>query len=439
MKIAVIGSGISGLIAAEDLRSKHDVTLFEASETLGGHTNTVDIDLDGERLSVDTGFIVFNDRTYPNFCGRLDDWGVEWAPTEMSFSVRCDASNLEYNGASLNKLFIQRRNLFRPGFHRMIRDILRFNREATALAMSPPDGHPDETVAGFLSRGRYSREFAEHYLLPMGAAIWSCPLGTFGQFPVRFIAEFYHHHGLLSLRGRPQWRTVRGGSRRYIDALLRRWGRDVEIRLKTPVTSVRRFPESVQVGIAGGCEEVFDHVVFACHSDQALRLLCDATPVETEVLSSIPYGRNVAVLHTDARLLPRRRGAWASWNYLLPGSTARHAAPATLTYCMNILQHIRSRECLCVTLNAEDLIDPKRVLARFEYHHPIFTAGRRNAQARHGELLNVNRTSFCGAYWGNGFHEDGVVSAMAVVQAINAAPCPETFRQPVRLSLEAAT
>jgi uncharacterized protein len=421
MKIAVIGSGISGLIATEDLRSGHDVTLFESSAALGGHTNTVEIELDGERLCVDTGFIVFNDRTYPNFCARLDEWGVASQPTEMSFSVRCDAADLEYNGASLNKLFVQRRNLLRPGFHRMIRDILRFNREAASLATSRAGGDPRQTVADFLAAGRYSAEFAEHYLFPMGAAIWSCPVGAFSQFPVRFIAEFYHHHGLLSLRDRPLWRTVTGGSRRYIEALTRRWGREVEIRLNTPVASVRRLPGSVRLG-TGGSEESFDHVVFACHSDQALQLLIDATPTEVEVLSRIPYGKNLAVLHTDARLLPRRRKAWASWNYLLGAADRRHSAPPTLTYCMNVLQNLRSRHTVCVTLNAEDQIDPGQILGRFQYEHPLFTTDRSAVLARHGELLNTNRTSFCGAYWGNGFHEDGVVSGMAVARAINSRP-----------------
>jgi predicted NAD/FAD-binding protein len=428
MKIAVIGSGISGLIAAEDLRARHDVALFEAAPKLGGHTNTVDVELDGERLSVDTGFIVFNDRTYPNFSRRLAEWGVESRPSEMSFSVRCDSANMEYNGSSLNGLFVQRRNLFRPGFYRMIRDILRFNREATALATSTDDADETATVGEFLRRGRYSPQFAEHYLLPMGAAIWSCPLGVFADFPIRFIAVFYHHHGLLSLRDRPQWQVVTGGSRRYIEALIRRWNGDVRIRLSTPIVAVRRGLEGVDVKPLIGREERFDHVVFACHSDQALRLLSDASPTEREILSAFPYGKNLAVLHTDSALLPKRRGAWASWNYLLPDSAKRHSQPATLTYLMNRLQHIESKYCLCVTLNSGDQINAAHVLGRFEYEHPVFSAGRAGMQARHRELMNANRTSFCGAYWGNGFHEDGVASAMAVANAINSSSSPMTER-----------
>jgi len=424
MKIAVIGSGISGLIAAEDLRSRHRVTLFEAAAALGGHTNTVDVTIGDETHAIDTGFIVFNDRTYPNFCRRLEDWGVDSRPTEMSFSVRCDSSNLEYNGSSLNGLFIQRRNLLRPGFHRMIREILRFHREATKIATASVQTDELVTVGEFLALGQYSREFAEHYLLPMGAAIWSCPMGTFADFPLRFIASFYHHHGLLTIRDRPQWRVVSGGSRRYIEALVKRWQEDVTIRLKTPVTAVLRRLDAVVVRTAAGPEETFDHVVLACHSDQSLRLLADATPLEREILTAFPYSRNVAVLHTDVSVLPRRRGAWASWNYLLPEESLRRTAPASLTYCMNLLQGIDSKHCFNVTLNPGAGIDPSRILGEFQYEHPVFCVGRASAQARHGQLVNAHRTSFCGAYWGNGFHEDGVVSAMAVAKAINEQPAP---------------
>ena len=439
MNIAVVGSGISGLIAVEDLRLRHRVTLFEAAARLGGHTNTVEVDLGGERHAIDTGFIVFNDRTYPNFCRRLAEWGVESQPTEMSFSVRCDSASLEYNGSSLNGLFIQRKNLLSRRFHRMIRDVLRFNREATLLAASDKDREESITVSQFLARGRYSREFAEHYLLPMGAAIWSCPYGAFGEFPIRFIAEFYHHHGLLSLRNRPQWRTINGGSRRYIDALTRRWRDDVSIRLSTPIARIRRNSETVILTPKAGPQEHFDHVVFACHSDQALRLLADAAPAEREILSAFPYGRNSAALHTDTSLLPRRRGAWASWNYLVPDAAQRDSALPSLTYNMNILQRLDSQRIFCVTLNAEDRIDPSQVLQRFIYEHPVFSPGRAAMQARHRELLCANRSSFCGAYWGNGFHEDGVVSAMAVARAINSREAVPHARTEFARAVEAAT
>lgn len=409
MNIAIIGSGISGLVAAYRLHTTCRVTIFEANDYIGGHTNTVDVDLDGQRTPVDTGFIVFNDRTYPHFVRLLDELKIESKPTTMSFSVRNEQTGLEYNGHSLNTLFAQRRNFFRPSFYRLIADILRFNRIALR-----DDGEDDMTVAEFLSRHGFSQAFVENYLLPMGAAIWSCPMGTFARFPIRFIVEFYRHHGLLSLTDRPTWRVINGGSRCYVDAITRRF-RD-RIRLRTPVTQVRRLAKRVELTTATSGIEPFDRVIFACHSDQALRILGDdATPTEREILSSFPYERSTAILHTDRSLLPHSRRAWASWNYRVTGDDA---APATVTYNMNILQGIRSREPLCVTLNDDGRIDPSRILRRFEYHHPIFTTTRAAAQARHRDVAVANRTSFCGAYWRNGFHEDGVVSALAVFEAI---------------------
>ncbi|MCC7421246.1 MAG: FAD-dependent oxidoreductase [Planctomycetaceae bacterium] len=411
MKIAVIGSGISGLVAAYRLHNSHDLTLFESDDRIGGHANTVVVERDGERQNVDTGFVVFNDWTYPNFIQLLDELGVPSRPTEMSFSVRDGRSGLEYNGHSLNTLFAQRKNLFRPKFYRMLADILRFNREARRLSEC---GGPELTIGEFLARNRYSDEFARWYLLPMGAAIWSCPTGTFSSFPVRFIAEFYRNHGLLNVLNRPTWHVVEGGSRTYVDAMTR--GFRHRIRKKTPVRGVRRFADRVEVQLSDDRAERFDHVIFACHSDQALKILDDeATPLERDVLGQFPYGRNVAVLHTDVGLLPRSRRAWASWNYRVDGDDD---APPTVTYNMNILQGLQSRHTWCVTLNDESRIDPSRVVQRFVYHHPVFTLQRSAAQKRHAELLTANRTSFCGAYWGNGFHEDGVVSALAVVKAL---------------------
>lgn len=411
MKIAIIGAGISGLVVAFKLHPLHDVTLLEANAYVGGHTNTVDVDVDGERHAIDTGFIVYNDWTYPNFIQLLDELQVASQPTEMSFSVRDDRSGLEYNGHSLSTLFAQRRNLWCPRFYRMLADILRFNRDAPRLLANCDD---QTTVGEFLEHHRYSRMFAEQYLKPMGAAIWSCPTGTFSRFPIRFITEFYSNHGLLNLRHRPTWRVITGGSRTYVEAMISRF-RD-RIRLNTPVRCVRRFQDRVEIRLDHGEPESFDHVIFACHSDQALRLLGhDATPVERELLGAFPYSRNVAVLHTDSTMLPRTRRAWASWNYRVTGE---ESAPATVTYNMNILQGIRSPRTFCVTLNDESQIDPNRVLRRFEYHHPIFTTQRAASQSRHGELLTANRSSFCGAYWGNGFHEDGVNSALAVCREL---------------------
>lgn len=413
MKIAVVGAGISGLVAAHRLHPQHEITVFEAGDRPGGHTNTIRVELDGEIQHIDTGFIVYNDWTYPHFVALLDELGVATQPTEMGFSVRDDATGLEYAGQNLNSLFSQRRNLLSPRFLRMIYDILRFNRET----LSQGDRLPATmTVGEFLAAGRYSDAFARQHLLPMGAAIWSCPVGTFAQFPIRFIVEFYRNHGLLNIWSRPIWRVITGGSQTYVAALTAPFRE--RIRVASPVVAIERGLDAVKVTVRGQEPESFDHVVLACHSDQALRMLGDdATPVEREVLGCFPYSQNVAVLHTDASVLPRSRRAWASWNYRLTGDDR---APACVTYNMNILQQLRSRNTFCVTLNDESHIDPAKVLARINYAHPIFTTQRSIAQARHAELLTANRTSFCGAYWRNGFHEDGVVSALRVVDALQA-------------------
>jgi len=411
MRIAIIGTGISGLTAGYFLSDRHELTLFEANDYAGGHTNTVDVQLDGERHAIDTGFIVFNDWTYPNFIALLDRLGVRSQPTEMSFSVRSDPTGLEYNGRSLNGLFAQRTNLLRPRFYRFIAEILRFNREAPRL-MEQATGEP--TVGEFLLEHAFSDEFCRSYLLPMGSAIWSCPMGKFAQFPMRFIVDFYKNHGLLNIWDRPQWRVIRGGSQRYVEALIRGF-RD-SIRLKTPVRQVRRSGDRVDVITADGSMEPFDHVIFACHSDQALRLLEAPSCAEREILGAFPYERNVAVLHTDVSLLPRRRRAWGAWNYHLGDDAPEQA---TVTYNMNILQGLTSHNTFCVTLNGERAIEPTQVIRKFVYHHPVFSTTRRAAQARHPELLGHNRSSFCGAYWGNGFHEDGVNSALAVCRAID--------------------
>jgi predicted NAD/FAD-binding protein len=421
MKLAIVGSGISGLVAAYRLHADHEITLFEANNYLGGHTNTVDVEFDGERQAIDTGFIVFNDWTYPHFIALLDELGVASQPTTMGFSVCDEQTGLEYNGETLNSLFAQRRNLLSPRFYRMLADIMRFNREARKMVAHSSD---ETTVGEFLAKHKYSRAFIDQYLLPMGAAIWSCPTGTFSEFPIRFIVEFYQNHGLLSVVHRPTWRVIQGGSRTYVQAMTRTF-RD-RIRLQSPVQSLRRFASYVEVQVQGGQTERFDHVILACHSDQALQIVGEqATPIEREVLGSFPYSHNVAVLHTDSAVLPRARRAWASWNYRLTNSAASTSA-ATVTYNMNILQRLQSRHTFCVTLNDESRIAPARVLRRFHYQHPIFTTRRAAAQARHTELLTANRTSFCGAYWGNGFHEDGVKSALAVVEALAPAGC----RQP---------
>jgi uncharacterized protein len=410
MRIAIVGTGISGLTAAWKLHERHELTLFEAADYVGGHTNTIDVCLDGERHSIDTGFIVFNERTYPNFIALLDELHVASQPTSMGFSVRCDRTGLEYMGSHLNGLFAQRRNLVSPGFYRMLRDIVRFNREAVELL---DDDATEITVSDYLASRAYSAEFIEHYLLPMGSAIWSCPRGLFARFPMRFIVEFYRNHGLLQITGRPAWRVIQGGSRTYVERLIAPFRRS--IRLKTPVLGVRRHGEGVAVTFPGGTEH-FDHVIFACHGDQALRILADPSPIERETLRSFPYESNLAILHTDTSVLPRRRRAWAAWNYRL---TQRLPERATVTYQMNILQGLTSRNVFCVTLNDEEGIQRDRIIRRIEYRHPVYTLARAAAQRRHPELVNSNWTSYCGAYWGNGFHEDGVVSALAVCRAID--------------------
>ncbi|PQO45999.1 NAD(P)/FAD-dependent oxidoreductase [Blastopirellula marina] len=405
MRIAIIGSGISGLVCARLLSYEHEVVVLEADSRIGGHTNTLQTQWEGEAHAIDAGFIVYNERTYPNFTRILADLEVATDPTSMSFSVRCDQTGLEYNGGSLDGVFAQRKNLVSPYFLRMLADILRFNRDGEKdLAKVPAE----QTVGEYLAEKGYSRQFAEKYLLPMGAAIWSCPLGQFSQFPIRFILEFYVNHGLLRLRDRPTWRVVRGGSQQYVDRLVAPFRS--QIRVNCPVRSVRRCHEDVLVMHEAGSER-FDEVVFACHSDQALRLLADADDIEQEMLSAFPYYASQACLHTDESVLPRSRRAWASWNYHVP---AGDASRPTLTYNMNMLQHIDSRHTFCVTLNEDEAIDPAKVIARFNYSHPLFTTRRAEVQRRHHELIRHRHTSYCGAYWRNGFHEDGVVSALAV-------------------------
>lgn len=426
MKIAIIGSGISGLTAAWLLHQSHEIAVFEANDYIGGHTHTIDVDVDGEQLAIDTGFIVYNDWTYPNFIRMLERLGVDSLATEMSFSVRCERSRTEYNGSNLNGLFAQRSNLLKPRFHRMLQDILRFNREALELLEAD---HDSLTVDEYVAQRGYSRQFSDLYLIPMGAAIWSCPPETFGKFPVRFIVEFYRNHGLLSIRNRPQWRVISGGSARYVEKLIAPFKE--RIRLSSPVESVTREESGVTIRATRLEDERFDHAVFACHSDQALRILGDtATLTERNVLNEFPYQKNSAVLHWDESVLPKRRRAWASWNYhidesplhLNKESEKTAGQSATVTYNMNILQRLKTRRTYCVTLNRDEAINPAKIIGQYEYHHPIYTTGRRAAQQKHPDLINHNRTSFCGAYWGNGFHEDGVNSALAVCRQLGVEP-----------------
>ena len=411
MKIAIIGTGIAGNVAAYKLAKQHDITVFEADNRIGGHTHTVDVVGAGQQWAVDTGFIVFNDVTYPNFIALLDELGVESQCSEMSFSVRSERRPLEYNGASLNALFAQRSNLLKPSFYRMLLDILRFNREATALLDEPENMI---TLGDFLSDNGYSEPFIEHYIVPMGAAIWSSMPGGMRSVPAAFFVRFFHNHGLLSVKDRPTWRVIKGGSRNYLEKLVA--GHRDRIRLNCAVEWIRRHPEYIEIKAKGSGVERFDRVFLACHSNQALALLSDPTPQEQEVLGAIGYQENEAVLHTDESLMPRRRRAWAAWNYHIPQGPADPDGKVTLTYNMNILQGLNAPQQFCVTLNHTHAIDPEKILRTIQYAHPVFTQEAVAAQQRHREINGARRTYYCGAYWRYGFHEDGVVSALTAVE-----------------------
>ena len=407
-RVAIVGSGISGLVSAYLLHPDHDIVLYEAEDYIGGHTHTVEVELQGETYPVDTGFIVFNELRYPNFVNLLNRLDVLYRPSTMSFSVRCEATGLEYNGTSLNRLFAQRRNLFRPSFYRMLKDILRFYREARELLEGE---HVDTTLGEYLERNRYSREFIDHHIVPMGSAVWSAAPEDMAAFPAQTFVRFFHNHGFLDVSGRPQWRTIRGGSHQYVKAMTRAFGD--RIRLRCPVRSIARRADGVDLRLADGASERFDAVVLAVHSDQALKLLADPTPAERDILGAIGYRENHTVLHTDESMLPRTRRAWASWNAHLPKWASERA---TVTYNMNMLQGLQAPRTFCVTLNRTDEIDPACVIRRMVYHHPVFTVGAVAAQTRHDEINGADRTYYCGAYWGFGFHEDGVNSALAVAR-----------------------
>jgi uncharacterized protein len=407
MKIAIVGTGIAGSYVAHRLHAAHEITVYEAASHVGGHCHTHTVEQAGRAFEVDTGFIVFNDRTYPGFVALLDELGVASQASSMSFSVRDEASGLEYNGTSMNALFAQRRNLLRPSFLGMIRDILRFNREAPALLHTSGGELP---LGDFLARRRYGRAFVERYIVPMGAAIWSTDPQSMLAFPARFFVRFLANHGMLSVNDRPLWRTICGGSARYIDKLTAPFR--TRIRTNTPVEWVRRLPGTVIVKARGEEARRFDAVFLACHSDQALALLVDPSAAERNVLGAIAYQQNEAVLHTDTRILPRARLAWAAWNYhIVPG----HRERVAVTYNMNILQRLDAPDPFLVTLNRSEAIDPARVLRRISYHHPLFTTSSVAAQARHRELNGALDTYYCGAYWRNGFHEDGLASAKAAL------------------------
>ena len=403
MRIAIVGSGVAGLVSAHLLHRHHEVTVFEAEPRIGGHVHTVDVEADGERHAIDTGFIVYNERTYPLFTRLLERIGVETQPSEMSFGLSCERTGLEWASRGLGAVFAQRRNLLRRSFLRMLRDVLRFNREARVLARDP---HEKVALGDFLCGAGYSREFVEHYVVPMGAAIWSAEPEAFLRFPAVTFTRFFENHGLLEASPSLPWRVVTGGSRRYVERLVAPFGD--RIRSGTPVLGIRRHRRSVEVATTAGSEH-FDRVVLAVHSNQALRLLADPSGLERIILGAIGTQENEVVLHTDLSLLPRNPRAWASWNYRIPASPQQRVL---VTYDMNRLQSIESPTRFLVTLNGAARIDPSRVLRRFLVRHPVFDAAAIEAQRRRGEVSGVARTHYCGAWWGHGFHEDGVRSAV---------------------------
>ena len=412
MRIAIVGTGISGLTVAHLLHRRHEVTLFEAARYVGGHTHTVRVDTPYETHDVDTGFIAFNDRNYPNFERLLAALGVGWQATEMSFSVSDGVGGFEYASRSPNGLFANRRHLATPAFHRMVSDLHRFHRAARRLLEGDDE---DLSLSEWLEQQHFSPTFIERLIVPQVSAVWSADPRSIWSFPARFLAEFFDNHGMLGFRTRPRWRAIRSGSARYVEALTAPFSD--RIRLRTPVSAIERAEDHVRVTVPGSAAMRFDQVVLATHSDQALGLLSDRSSREHEILSSIPYQTNEAVLHTDVRLLPRRRRAWASWNYhLLEEPPGR----ATVTYHMNRLQSLSAEREFCVTLNQTARIDPERVIKRIEFAHPVYTPAGIQAQSRVGEISGARRTHFCGAYWGSGFHEDGVNSALRVAAAFGA-------------------
>ncbi len=407
MKIAVIGSGISGLVSAHVLADKHEVHLFEAENRLGGHTHTHEVEVASGKYNVDTGFIVHNDRNYPNFVKLMSKLGIETQPSFMSFSVKVEENGLEYNGTSVNSLFCQRRNFLNLSFYKMIQDIFRFNKEATKYFLAHKEEAPDQmTLEEYLEKNNYSKEFTEHYIMPMGAAIWSASREEMKKFPLHFFVRFFHHHGMLTVDDRPKWRVLKGGSKSYIPKITANFSQN--IHLNHPITSVRRTSEKVILN-----ENLeFDQVIFACHANQAMNILKDPTEQEKNIVGAFSYRPNDVILHTDTSVLPKSKLGHASWNYYLPKVQLERVA---VTYHMNILQGLTAPETFLVSLNMDHLIDPKKVIKKIPYTHPVYNKEAMAAQKNWDKVSLIStRTHFCGAYWGNGFHEDGVKSALNV-------------------------
>lgn len=408
MKVAIIGSGISGLVCGYLLYKDFDISIFEANDYIGGHTHTIDVSRPNGSYAVDTGFIVFNRTTYPNFCKLIDQLGVASQPTRMNFSVRCENTGLEYGSDSVDTLFAQRRNILSPSYWRMVLEIFRLRRHLADYIASDT---PDMSMGDFLAQHSYSQRFIEHFVVPLGASLWSAEPGKIREFPARTFGRFFENHGFLRPTNPIQWRVIAGGSSQYVKRLVLPF-KD-KIHLSEPVTRVSRTNDYVELDFAKKSPERFDQVIFATHSDQALKILAVPTEDERNILGAIPYQENSTLLHTDDSLLPRSRKAWSSWNYFI---LADKLDRASITYNMNILQSIRAPETFCVSLNMEHMIDSEKILGRYLYHHPVYMQLSVPAQASHGIISGKNRTHFCGAYWGYGFHEDGVNSGLAVAK-----------------------
>jgi uncharacterized protein len=406
MKIAIVGSGISGNSLAYTLSKEHDITLFEKNNRLGGHSHTHEITSQGKKINVDTGFIVFNKKTYPLFTKLLDELNVHYEKSDMSFSVFSKDRNFEYNGTTLNTLFSQRRNIFNYKFIKMIYEIIKFNKVALTLLSAKTE----ISLETFLRQNNFSDYFCKNYILPMGSAIWSSNINSMLKFPAVFFVKFFNNHGMLNINDRPQWLTVTNGSKEYVEKLTASIKKN--IKLNCPVKTVKRNKDSVEIKSSDGTE-IFDYIFFACHSDEALKLIIDPSAQEKEVLSSIPYSKNEVTLHTDESIMPNNKLTWAAWNYNIDSTDDM---PIVLTYNMNILQNLKTQQTILVTLNDNGNINPEKVIKKINYDHPLFSLRSVEAQKSYGIISGVNRTGYAGAYWGNGFHEDGISSAYNAIK-----------------------
>jgi len=406
MKIAIIGSGISGLVCAHLLYKDFDISIFEANDYVGGHTHTIDVKQQEKTYGVDTGFIVFNRTTYPNFCTLLDKLGIASQPTGMNFSVRSERTGLEYGSRSATTMFAQRRNILSLPFWRMLFEIFKLRR---LLVDYLDSSRPDIAMGEFLAQHGFSQRFIDHFVVPLGASLWSAEPGKIQEFPARSFGRFFANHGFLHATNPIEWRVISGGSKKYVEKLVPPFAE--KIFLSTPVSRVQRTDHSVELTFSNRSAERFDQVIFATHSDQALNILADSTEDEQRVLGAIPYQENVTILHTDERTLPLNRKVWSSWNYRLQQERTDRA---TVTYNMNMLQNIKARATFCVSLNLEQSIAREKMIGRYLYQHPVYMERSVPAQAAHAAISGRNRTHYCGAYWGYGFHEDGVKSGLAV-------------------------